>query len=346
MWAAVHNQFFALAAIPQVPASQIISRQLNLPGPTAEELAEAPTANRSPLAYQTSLLYAGLTIPPKQALERSFSIYGGPKEYNTLSRIGSQFKIELDQIMGFDQVFLGSFSGFFAKILLLAMNGLHAIGISYGWTIVAITILMKILFWPLTKRATQSAKRMQALQPQLKALQDRYKDDPSKLNKKMMEFWKENKVSPFGGCLPVLLQMPVFIGFFAMIQTAIELRGASFLWASDLTQPDTLFVLNLGSSVFPVNPMPILMGVVMLWQARLQPMAPGMDAMQANMMKYMPLIFLVGLYSFSSGLTLYWTVQNLLSVLQTKLTKTQDVTPPPKAGTPSSTLMPATRKRS
>ena len=307
MWAAVHNQFFALAAIPQVPAQQILSRQFSLDGPTPEELADTPSANRTPQAYQTSMLYPAITIPPRQALERSFSLYGGPKEYNSLSRIGNQFKIDLDQIMGFDQVLFGSFSGFFAKILLLAMNGLHALGLSYGWTIVAITVLMKLLFWPLTKKSTQSAKRMQELQPQMKVLQDKYKDDPSKLNKKMMEFWKEHKVSPFGGCLPVLLQMPVFIGFFAMIQTAIELRGASFLWAVDLTQPDTLFVFNLGSTVFPVNPMPILMGVVMLWQARLQPMAPGMDPMQANMMKYMPLIFLVGLYSFSSGLTLYWT---------------------------------------
>ncbi|MBI1841273.1 MAG: membrane protein insertase YidC [Verrucomicrobia bacterium] len=336
VWAAVHNQFFALAAIPQVAANQILGRQLSLPAPTVEELADTPAANRSPQAYQTSMLYPGLTIPPRQALERGFSLYGGPKEYNTLSRIGNQFKIDLDQIMGFDQVLFGSFSGFFAKILLLAMNGLHSLGIAYGWTIVAITVLMKILFWPLTQASTRSAKRMQALQPQMKALQDKFKDDPTKLNKKMMEFWKENKVSPFGGCLPVLLQMPVFIGFFAMIQTAIELRGASFLWAADLTQPDTLFVLNVGSFVLPVNPMPLLMGVVMLWQARLQPMAPGMDPMQANMMKYMPLIFLVGLYSFSSGLTLYWTVQNLLSVLQTKLTKTQDDKVPRKPATPGS----------
>ncbi len=324
-WTAVHNQFFAMAVIPTNAAgigAHVVSRELTLPGPTPAQLAEVPNAVLSPKGYQTSMLYPAVTIPAGQALERNYAIYSGPKEYNSLSRLGTQFKFDLDQIMGFDQVLFGSFSGVFAKVLLLAMNGLHALGLSYGLTIVAITVIIKLLFWPLTRASTRSMKRMQLLQPQMKALQDKFKDDPAKLNKKMMEFWKEHKVSPFGGCLPILLQMPVFIGFFAMIQTAIELRGASFLWACDLTQPDTLFYIP--GLNFPFNPMPLLMGVTMLWQARLQPMTPGMDPMQAKMMKYMPLMFLVMLYNFSSGLTLYWTVQNLLGILQTKLTKAQD----------------------
>lgn len=324
-WTAVHNQFFAMAVIPTNTAGvglHILARELSLPGPTSEQLAEVPNAKLTPTGYQASLIYPAVTIPAGQALERQYAIYSGPKEYNALSRLGSQFKFDLDQIMGFDQVLFGSFSGLFAKMLLLAMNGLHAVGISYGLTIVVITVIIKLIFWPLTRASTRSMKRMQLLQPQMKALQDKYKDDPAKLNKKMMEFWREHKVSPFGGCLPILLQMPVFIGFFAMIQTAIELRGASFLWAYDLTQPDTLFYIP--GLNFPFNPMPLLMGVTMLWQARLQPAAPGVDPMQANMMKYMPLMFLVMLYNFSSGLTLYWTVQNLLGILQTKLTKAQD----------------------
>lgn len=321
-WAAVHNQFFTMAAIPKEAAQSVIGRELKLPPPSAEVLLNTPNANKHPVAYQTSLLYSGVTIPPNSAFERQFSIYSGPKEYYALSRLGERFGFDLDQVMGFDQVLFGSFSGFFAKILLLAMNGLHSFGINYGLTIVVITVLIKLLFWPLTQASTRSMKRMQALQPQMKALQEKYKDDPAKLNKKMMEFWREHKVSPFGGCLPVLLQMPVFIGFFAMIQTAIELRGAGFLWACDLTRPDTLFMIP--GIHFPFNLMPLLMGVTMFWQARLTPAAPGVDPMQANMMKYMPLMFLVMLYNFSSGLTLYWTVQNLLSILQMKLTKAQD----------------------
>jgi len=149
-------------------------------------------------------------------------------------------------------------AGFVSKALLLGMNWLHhTLTLSYGWAIVAITIIIKLVFWPLTQASTRSMKRMQALQPQMKAIQEKYKDDPVKMNRKVMEFMKEHKVSPLGGCLPMLLQIPVFFGFFSMIQSAIELRGAPFLWVGDLSQPDTLFVIPgldfIPSSVFQVS---------------------------------------------------------------------------------------------
>src|SRR4029450_878778 len=126
----------------------------------------------------------------------------------------------------------------FSKVLLTSMNGLNALGLSYALSIIAITVIIKLLFWPLTQASTRSMKRMQTLQPQMKAIQEKYKDDPVKMNKKVMEFMREHKVSPLGGCLPVLLQIPVFIGFFQMVRTAIELRGASFLWACDLSSSE------------------------------------------------------------------------------------------------------------
>jgi YidC/Oxa1 family membrane protein insertase len=122
----------------------------------------------------------------------------------------------------------------------------------------------------------------------------------------------------------MLLQIPVFFGFYRMILSATELRGAPFLWACDLSKPDTIFVIP--GLDFPVNPLPRLMGATMLWQASLTPPSPGMDPMQQKMMKYMPLLFLFILYNFSAGLTLYWTVQNLLTIAQTKLTKTAPAT--------------------
>ena len=176
-------------------------------------------------------------------------------------------------------------------------------------------------------------KRMQTLQPQMNALREKYKDDPVKLNRKMMEFMKENKVNPLGGCLPMLLQFPVFIGFFTMVRSAIELRGASFLWTCDLSHPDTLFIIpGLGFIPFigisgvglPFNGLPLLMGATMLWQARLTPVSPGMDPSQQKIMKYMPLMFLFLLYNYSAGLTLYWTVQNLLTIAQMKLTRSKN----------------------
>ncbi|MGH7867217.1 MAG: membrane protein insertase YidC, partial [Candidatus Dormibacteraceae bacterium] len=161
-----------------------------------------------------------------------------------------------------------------------------------------ITIIIKVVFWPLTQASTRSAKRMQALQPQIKALQAQYKDDPVKSQRKMMEFWKEHKINPMSGCLPTVIQMPVFIGFFYMIRSAIELRGAHWLWVTDLSRPDTLFLIpGVG---FPFNLLPLIMGVTMLWQATLTPPSPGMDPAQAKIMRYMPLMFMVFLYNFSA----------------------------------------------
>jgi YidC/Oxa1 family membrane protein insertase len=170
-------------------------------------------------------------------------------------------------------------------------------------------------------------------------LKEKYKDDPAKMNKKLMEFMKENKVSPLGGCLPMVLQMPVFIGFFYMIRSAIELRGAPFLWVGDLSKADTLFLIP--GLNFPFNLLPLLMGATMLWQSHLTPPSPGMDPMQQKMMRYMPLMFLVFLYNYSSGLALYWTVQNLLSIAQTKLTKTNA----PVTLQPPSVLTPLQKKK-
>jgi YidC/Oxa1 family membrane protein insertase len=187
-------------------------------------------------------------------------------------------------------------------------------------------VIIKLIFWPLTKASTKSMKRMQALQPQMKAIQDKYKDEPAKKQQKLMAFMKENKVSPLGGCLPMVLQIPVFFGFYTMIRSAIELRGAHFLWACDLSKPDTVFMIP--GFNFPLNPLPLIMGATMLWQTSLTPASPGMDPAQQKIMKYMPLMMVVFLYNFSAGLALYWTVQNLLTIAQMKLTKTSDPTPP------------------
>ncbi len=310
VWAAVNNQFFTMIAEPKQPAPQIVSRRVDLPAPSLKELEANPKWFAHPFGYQTALLYPAVQLSPGQNVQRDYQLYAGPKKYNTLSRLGANE----DLVMGF-----GGFFGFFAKALLLSMNGLAALGISYGLTIIVITVVIKLLFWPLTQASTQSMKRMQALQPQMKALQEKYKDDPKKMQMKLMEFMKENKVSPLGGCLPMLLQIPVFLGFYRMLQSAIELRGASFLWACDLSQPDT--VAMLPGLNFPINPLPLLMGVTMLWQSSLTPPSPGVDPMQQKMMRYMPLMFMVFLYNFSAGLTLYWTVQNLLTIAQMKLTK-------------------------
>jgi YidC/Oxa1 family membrane protein insertase len=331
VWAAVHNQFFTMIAVPQAPAEHIVGRRIELPAPTREELSANPVAYARPFGFQTALVLPARQLAPQTFVEERFDLFAGPKEYKTLQRLPNN----MDLVMGF-----GGFFGFFAKALLISMNGVHALGVAYGIAIIVITIIIKLLFWPLTTASTRSMKRMAALQPQMKALQEKYKDDPRKMNMKLMEFMKENKVSPLGGCLPLLLQIPVFFGFYRMLQSAIELRGAQFLWATDLSQPDTIFYV----AGFPINILPIFMGATMLWQARLTPPSPGMDPMQQTMMKYMPLIMVVFLYNFSAGLTLYWTVQNLLSILQMKLTRTEP-DPGKAAAKPAPPVKPAPKKK-
>jgi YidC/Oxa1 family membrane protein insertase len=284
-------------------------------------------------------------LGPNAAAEMNFQLYAGPKEYHTLSRLPERQEIVME--------FTGFF-GFFAKALLLSMNALHNfLGLPYGWAIVAITVLIKLLFWPLTAVSTRSMKRMQALQPQVKELQTKYKDDPAKMNQKMMELWKEHKVNPASGCLPMLVQIPVFFGFFTMLRSAIELRGADFLWMCDLSQADTLFnipgmgwlpFLGVPGVGLPFNLMPLIYIATALWQSHLTPVSPGMDPVQQKMLRWMPLMFLVILYNFSSGLALYWTVQNLLTILQTKLTYAAEAKEKAKAATVAPQKTPRRKK--
>jgi YidC/Oxa1 family membrane protein insertase len=322
-WAAVHNQYFALAVDPKDNPAGVVMRQVSLP-PSADPDVKVAFSN----GYTAALIYPAATLATNQIVQRQFVLYAGPKEYHLLAKVAAELNNNLDSIMDF------GWFGFFAKALLLTMNFLHAaVKVPYGWAIVLITIILRAVFWPLTAAGTRSMKRMQALQPQVKAIQEKYKDDPMKAQKKQMELWKENKVNPVGGCLPAIIQMPVFIGFYRMIRYAIELRGAHFLWVSDLSKPDTLFLIP--GINFPFNLLPLLMVGVMVWQAHLTPPSPGMDPAQQKMMRYMPALFLVFLYNYSSGMALYMFVSTLLGIIQTKMTKMQTVTPATPALTPA-----------
>ena len=154
------------------------------------------------------------------------------------------------------------------------------------------------------------------------------------MQQETLKLFKENKINPLAGCLPILIQMPVFLGLFYMLRTASELRFEPFLWVADLSQPDTL--LEVGG--FPINLLPLIMGVTMFLQMQMMPTSPTMDPMQQKIFKFMPLIFLVFLYSFSSGLVLYWTVQNILTIIQQKITNSRPDPEPVGAGEHRSSL--------
>lgn len=319
VWAAAYNQFFTMLAMPGTPAVQVIADPVYLQG-----FANVETSPGMPLqeGIQTALLYPAQTLGTNQTLERKIALYAGPKEYRRLAHIGDQFHNHADLAMNFGKGYI-SFWGvgtFFAKLLLWGMNWMHDVfRVGYGWTIVLITILLRAAFWPLTAASVRSMKKMQALAPEVNALKEKYKDEPQKFTQKQMELWRKHKVNPMSGCLPMMIQMPVFFGFLAMIRCAIELRGAHFLWVSDLTKPDTLFWIP--GLNFPFNLLPLLMVGAMVWQAHLQPPSQGMDPAQQKIMRYIPLIFLVFLYNYSSGMALYMTVSTMLGILQTKLTR-------------------------
>ncbi len=347
-WVAAHNQFFALLAMPKEPAREMVARTVTLP-----RFADAGAATNAPApqGVQAALVYPAQTLTANSTIEREVVLFAGPKELRTLAVIGEQQQNHAELVMNFGTGF-ASFWGvgtFFAKLLLSAMNALHDLTkLGYGWVIVLITILIRVIFWPLTAKSTRSMKKMQLLQPEMAALKEKYKDDQQKYMQKQMELWKKHGVSPMSGCLPMLVQMPVFIGFFTMIRSAIELRGASFLWAADLSKPDTLFMIPGMTFLpflstpegLPFNLLPLMMVGVMLWQSHLTPPSPGMDPAQQKMMRWMPAIFILFLYNYSSGLSLYMTVSTLAGILQTKLTKNlQD-----PAATPALTPAPKSKK--
>jgi YidC/Oxa1 family membrane protein insertase len=244
-------------------------------------------------------------LTPGESLTESFQIYAGPKDLAQLRKLGGG----QDAVMNF-----GMF-GFVSEFLLWAMNSLNAVFHNYAAAIIVLTIIIKSLLWPIQNKATDQMRKMSLLSPKMTELREKYKDDPQKMNEEVMKLYKEYGVNPFSGCVPLLIQIPIFFGFYAMLGSAIELRNSSFLWVQDLSQPDTVFKLW----GFPVNVLPIVMAGTMIWQLVITPKSG--DAMQQRIFYFMPVIFLVFCYNYASGLALYWTTQNLFSIVQLYLTR-------------------------
>jgi YidC/Oxa1 family membrane protein insertase len=200
---------------------------------------------------------------------------------------------------------------------------------SYALAIIVLTLIIKTGLWPLQNIATRSMKRMQLLQPKMTALKDNYKDDPTRMNQEVMKLYKEYRVNPLSGCLPMLIQIPIFFGFYSMLGSAIELRNSGFLWVNDLSQPDTVFHL----AGIPVNILPLCMAGTMFWQMAISPKSG--DPTQQRVFMFMPLMFVFFCYNFASALALYWTVQNLFSIVQLYATRNQPLPVLEKAAPPN-----------
>ncbi|MDR1305752.1 MAG: membrane protein insertase YidC [Verrucomicrobiales bacterium] len=301
-WATVKSQFFAMIVdCHGFDARQVTGARQYFPELRAEPNTAVPTGIVGDLAI------SGLTVNPHTSVAQQFSLYAGPKENSRL------------QLLPDDQARVMEFGwfGIISRALLWLMNYIHDFVPNYGVAIVCVTIILRAILWWPQSAANRSMKRMQAVAPLMKEMQEKFKGKPEKLNPEMLKIYKEYGVNPVGGCLPMLIQFPIFIGFYGMLQSSIELRHEHFLWIKDLSQPDTVFRLALGGAFsLPLNPMPLIMTATMYLSMRITPQPQGVDNPMVKMMRFMPLFFLLFCYNFSSALSLYWTAQNILSIIQ------------------------------
>jgi len=220
-------------------------------------------------------------------------IYIGPKIQSEMEKVAEGLELTVDY----------GFLWFIAKPLFSGLLMLHNLVGNWGWAIVLVTVILKLIFYPLSAAGYRSMANMRRVQPRIVALRDRYKDDKARLNQAMMQIYKEEKINPFGGCLPILIQIPVFIALYWVLLETVEMRQSGFIfWFHDLSTKDPYFVL------------PVLMGITMLIQQKLNPAPP--DPVQAKVMMALPFVFTVFFAFFPSGLVLYWVVNNTLSIVQ------------------------------
>ncbi len=285
-WAAINQKYFTLALFPASASNTLSINKIAIQPKDAKEKIEP---SREILIGVSQTLEAGTC---------SLSVYAGPKALNELERA----------YQGFERLIDYGMFGFIAAPLANFMTYLYEHLKNYGLVIIVLTILIKIVFYPLTHKSYTSMKRMQDLQPHMKSLQEKYKNDKERLNKEMMGLYKEKGVNPMGGCLPMLLQMPVFFALYQTLSQSIELRGASFLWIADLSATETLFF----------KPLVLLMGVTMFAQQAMTPTTVA-DNRQAQMFKFMPIMFTAMFWNFPAGLVLYWLMNNVLTIGQQHL---------------------------
>ncbi len=312
-WISTKNKFFTQILSPENPIATMAvlsDRDMGGKGIVPESIAAA-------------LVFQPAAVAPNQTLELNYTYFIGPKKYSILKQASSH---HMEKVMEFETIGMWSFMNWLMepsrRALLWTLNVFYGILGNYGVAIILLTLLVRILFWPLTHKSTESMKRMQELQPQIKAIQEKYKNNPQRAQQEVMQFYKENKVNPMGGCIPMFVQIPVFIALYTVLRNAIELRFAGFLWIADLSHPENLLAGKI-PFVGSLNILPLVMSVSMIWQQKLT--SPGTAAtpeqqqQQKMMMFMMPIMMLFFFYSMPSGLVLYWTTSNLLMIAQTAI---------------------------
>lgn len=294
-WAAVKNQFFVGILTPELGGEGVVAEPVRLEGDVNAQvkkgMREGITGN---LVMKLS------ELPTGNAQSFNMSYYVGPKELPRLD----------DLPQGQAKVMDFGLLGILSTPLLYMLLWIAGIVGSFGVGIILTTLFIRLCLWPLTARAAKMSKKMAKLQEPMKELRERFKDNPEKMNREMMKLFQKYKVNPAAGCLPIFIQLPIFLAFYFMLRSASELRFEEFLWIADLSQPDLIAEV----AGFPIRLLPLIMGVSMYYQMKMTPTT--MDATQAAIFKMLPFIFLIFCYNFSSGLVLYWTTSNCISILQ------------------------------
>lgn len=300
LWTSVSNKYFCMILDRSGEAFALFRSRTNIPGASGGPAAPSISAGA---------VNPGRILQPGEMESFGYRLYCGPKILHLLK----EFSPATTKVM---HLTWGPLN-YLARFMLWVLVKLHALTGNYGWSIIILTLLVRILFYPVTARGNASMKKMQAIQPKVKELREKYKDNPQLMNSKMMELYRAEGVNPFGGCLPILLQIPVFFALYATLEGAVELRQSSFFWCHDLAAADTIARVNLYFFTLPINPLVLAMTGLMVLQQHMTPMS--MDPAQKKMMMLMPFVMLFFFYDLPSGLTLYWTVSNIFSIIQLRL---------------------------
>jgi YidC/Oxa1 family membrane protein insertase len=311
-WVAASNQFFTTLVVPLTAKADAVWGK-------SFEIDPAQKA----YGLEGAMHLPGFRVEAGQSYTTRFQLYLGPKLYHQLARLEHN-EAEVMEFGVFKVI---------CQALLNGLNLLHSFLGNYAAAILALTTIVKLSLWPLQNKATASMRRMAALSPKIQELREKYKDDPTRMNQETMKLYKEYGINPVGGCLPMLIQIPIFFGLFTMLRQAVELRGAHFLWIHDLSQPDT--VAHLPIVGWPINILPLIMAATSFWMTHLTPKSG--DPTQQRMMMFMPIIFIVFCYNFAAALSLYYTAQNLFSVLQLYQTRNQPMPTLEKVAVPKRT---------
>jgi YidC/Oxa1 family membrane protein insertase len=263
----------------------------------------------NPQQTEIGLVGKEILLNPGQTAKEKFHIYLGPQELRFIRQLNPDWTAVM---------YYGAFD-FIAQILLRALEAVYRIVHNWGWAVVVLSLVIYLILYPLTIKQMRSMKQMQALQPITEELKKTYKDNPQKLNKETMELYRKHKVNPLGGCLPMVLQIPIFFALYQVLIRYIVLKGASFLWIKDLSEPDRLYILAVSLPIVgnEINILPILISIGMFLQQKLsmRSMGTGSSEQQRLMTMLMPVMFGFIFYHMPAGVVLYWFVNNLLMLI-------------------------------